>query len=176
MSESAVRDCCPRKRMISWNRAKRSWDGSPPAPAQILGHWPWRLPFSWRVTWKSNCCHFQEARTSSVNPVNLVILDLLSLLSRWVGARRTAFLRTTRCDWEKFKKCSNSKWFQIEIQFFGSWNAEDGESSAFQCTTYLRIFRVDFRCKHFILHLTHHFDRLLERVGGCGFKTRQWDL
>ncbi len=46
MSESAVWDCCLRQRMISWNRAKRSWasDGSPPAPAQILGHWSWRMP------------------------------------------------------------------------------------------------------------------------------------
>ncbi len=38
MSESVVRDCSLRKRMISWNRAKRYWasDGSPPAPAHIL--------------------------------------------------------------------------------------------------------------------------------------------
>ncbi len=68
MSESAVRGCCLWKRMTFWNRAKRSWasDCSPPAPAstQILGHWPWRLLFSWGVTWKSDCSHFQEAQTS----------------------------------------------------------------------------------------------------------------
>jgi len=33
---------------------------------------------------------------TSVNPVNLVILDLLSLLSRWAGARRAAFRRAFR--------------------------------------------------------------------------------
>jgi hypothetical protein len=31
------------------------------SPAQILGHWPWRLPFSWRVTWNSDYSQFQEA-------------------------------------------------------------------------------------------------------------------
>ncbi len=31
---------------------------------------------------------------NSVNPVNLVMLDLLSLLSRWAGARRAVFLST----------------------------------------------------------------------------------
>ncbi len=95
MSESEVRDCCPRKMMMSWNR------GTPPAPAQILGYWPWRLPFSWRVTWKSDCSHFQGSRTSFYNSVNPVIQGLLSLLSlqgRWVGARREAFLTAFR-DW-----------------------------------------------------------------------------
>ncbi len=98
MSESAVRDCCLRKRMTSWNRSKRSWssDGSPPAPAQILGHWPWRLPFSWRVTWKSDSSHFQEARTSSVNLVILDLLSLLSLQGRRAAARRAAFLSAIR--------------------------------------------------------------------------------
>jgi hypothetical protein len=90
--------CCLRKRMISWNRAKRSWasDGSPPALAQILGHWPWRLPFSWWVTWKSDsgCSHFQQARTSAVNLVILDFLSLLSLQGRWAGALRAAFLCT----------------------------------------------------------------------------------
>ncbi len=56
-------------------------------------------------------CHFREESLekvtvvtskrrqdlSSVNPVNLVILDLLSFLSGWAGARRAAFLRTF-CD------------------------------------------------------------------------------
>ncbi len=64
------------------------------APAQILGHWPWRLPFSWRFTWKSDRCHFQEAPTSSVNLVILDLLSLLSLQGRWDGARVVAFLST----------------------------------------------------------------------------------
>ncbi len=79
MSESAVRDCCLWKRMISWNRAKHSWesDGSLPVPAQDLGHWSWRLPFSWRVTWKSDCSHLQEAQTS-VSSLNLVLQATIS--------------------------------------------------------------------------------------------------
>jgi hypothetical protein len=58
-------------------------------------------------------CHFREesleivtvvtskrreilSTTRLVNPVNLVILDLLSLLSRWAGARRAASLSAFR--------------------------------------------------------------------------------
>jgi hypothetical protein len=56
-------------------------------------------------------CHFREVSLekavvtgtskrreseSRLELVNLVILDLLSLLSRWAGARRAAFLRIFR--------------------------------------------------------------------------------
>ena len=52
-------------------------------------------------------CHFHEEslekmtvvtskRRKELNPVNLVILDLLNLLSRWAAARRAAFLCTFR--------------------------------------------------------------------------------
>jgi hypothetical protein len=64
----------------------------------ILGHWPWRLLFSWRVTWKSDCFHFQEAWSSSINLLILELLSLLSLQGRWPGERRAASL-SAFCDW-----------------------------------------------------------------------------
>ena len=50
-SDSVVRDCCLRKRMMSWNRSKHSSapNGSLQALVQILNHQPQRTPFSWRV-------------------------------------------------------------------------------------------------------------------------------
>ncbi len=103
-SESAVRDCCLRKMMTSWIRGNRSWasDGSPPAPAQILGPWPWRLPFSWRVTWKSDCCYFQEARRSSKSCLTR-FTDLFDKIY-WVGRRAARGIpeRISRWDWENF--------------------------------------------------------------------------
>ena len=63
MNDSAVRDCCLVRRMMFWNRSKHSSapKGSLQAPVQILNHRPQRSPFSWRVSWKSDCSHFQEA-------------------------------------------------------------------------------------------------------------------
>ncbi len=63
MIESAVRDGSLLKRMVFWNRSKHSstWEGSLPAPVQILTHQLQKQPFSWRVTWKSDCSHLQEA-------------------------------------------------------------------------------------------------------------------
>ena len=62
-SDSAVRDCCLVKRMMLWNRSKQysAPKRSLKAPVQILNHRPQRTPFSWRVTWKSDCSHFEEA-------------------------------------------------------------------------------------------------------------------
>jgi hypothetical protein len=62
-SDSAVRDCCQVKRMILWNRSKPSsaLKGPLQALVQILNHRPKRPPFSWRLTWKSDCSHFLEA-------------------------------------------------------------------------------------------------------------------
>ncbi len=77
---------------------------------------------------------------NSVKLVNLEIQDLLSLLSWWADARRAASLSAFRDGiGRNFKNppIANRRhlilnWFYV----FGSWNAEDGESSAFQCTTY----------------------------------------
>ncbi len=105
-----------RKRMISWNNAKRSWasDGSPPAPAQILGHWPWRLPFSWRVIWKSDCCQFQEARRTQG------FLRSLSLHGRRAGERRAAFLCTfLRWDWGVLKMAPMANGSHVSF----NWNS-----------------------------------------------------
>ncbi len=118
LSESAVRDCssCLRKpeRMIWWNRAKRSWasDGSPsaPSPAQVLGHWQWRLLFSWRVTWKND---FSESLPRGANQrldselskssnTSWDVLSLLSLQGRWAGVRRAASLSAFRDSIEGF--------------------------------------------------------------------------
>ncbi len=66
-SESAVRDCSQRKRIMFWNRSKHSsaQEGSPPVPNQILTHQPLRLPFSWRVTWKVIVLSSKRPSTSS---------------------------------------------------------------------------------------------------------------
>ena len=63
LSDYAVRDCCLVKRMMLWNRSKQysAPKRSLKAPVQILNHRPQRTPFSWRVTWKSDCSHFEEA-------------------------------------------------------------------------------------------------------------------
>ena len=63
LSDSVTRDFFLQKRMMFWNRSKHSsaQEGSQPAPLQILTHQPLRRPFSWRVTWKSDFSHVQEA-------------------------------------------------------------------------------------------------------------------
>ncbi len=94
--QMAVRDCCLRKRMISesWNRAKRSssWasDGSQPAPAQILGNWPWRLPFS--VTDHGDC-HFRDE-----SPEKVIVLtsNRHSRASAWGKSGNLEFLKNLR--------------------------------------------------------------------------------
>jgi len=49
--------------MMFWNRYKLSsaQGSSLSPPFQILTPQPQRRPFSWRVTWKSDCSHLQEA-------------------------------------------------------------------------------------------------------------------
>ncbi len=147
-SEEVMRHLCLRKRMISWNRDKLSWasDGSPPTPAQILSHWPWRqwLPFSWRVTWKSDCSHFQEAQTS-----------LLSLQGRLAGARRAASLSIF---------CNQNHWirgFKMAPMANGShvsfnWNLSLRKLERWAYYIIHSLSQFLSQIEHFISHATWH--------------------
>jgi hypothetical protein len=90
----------------------------------------------------------------------LVIQDT-ELQSRLAAARRAALLHAFR-NWigRNFRNAPIANGRHVNFNWnlvFGSWNSEKGTSLAFQCTTYKSIFWVDFKCEHFILHLTQHF-------------------
>jgi hypothetical protein len=95
--------------MMFWNRSKHSsaQQGSPPPPIQILTHQPPRRPFSWRVTWKSDCSHFQEAHCLEFLSNCLEFLsNSLEFLSATVGRRpaRGIAERISRLDCGEFLK------------------------------------------------------------------------
>jgi hypothetical protein len=98
MSESDVRDCCIRMRMMFWNRSKHpsAWAGCLTAPVQVLTHRPQRRPFSWRVTWKSDCSHLQEARYKLVSCTTSLVVQDTEIQGRWAGARCAAWRHAFR--------------------------------------------------------------------------------
>ena len=80
-NESEVRDCSILKRMMLWNRwCKHSsaLGSSLSPPFQILTPQPQRRPFSWRVTWKSDCSHLQEALDKLVSWLTSLSEKILS--------------------------------------------------------------------------------------------------
>ena len=92
MSESEAGGCCLGMRLMFWNRSKHSsaWAGWLPAPVQILTHQPHRSPFSRRVTWKSDCSHFQEACYKLVSCTTSLYYKICWVSGWWAGARGAA--------------------------------------------------------------------------------------
>ena len=85
-----------RVRLMFWNRSKHSsaWAGCLPAPVQILTHQPHRSPFSRRVTWKSDCSHFQEASHKLVSCTTRLYYKICWVSRWWAGARCAAWRHT----------------------------------------------------------------------------------
>ena len=98
--------------MMLWDRSKHSsaLKGSRPAPVQILTHQPQRLPSSWRVTWKSDCSHLQEARYKLVTCTTRLLYKIQGCKAGGPPPAARHWGTHFAFGLGNFKNCANGKW------------------------------------------------------------------